>query len=139
MAQNADLFVLLPEQSKIFKLPGLSVDTKITVFEREFHVHSLILKLGSGYFRAFLDSPDKSPATSSGAFRYEYGTVVDADGMGWGLEAVSKVSPLGSLIAVEFLIAVDVKGSAVACGLWGPHRCGQHDLTSFRLIFQAKY
>ncbi|KAH9215140.1 hypothetical protein DL95DRAFT_461401 [Leptodontidium sp. 2 PMI_412] len=45
----------------VFSTPGLKPDTRLTVFEQEFQVHSLVLKLHSAFFRKFLDSPDKAP------------------------------------------------------------------------------
>ncbi|TVY41343.1 hypothetical protein LOCC1_G005648 [Lachnellula occidentalis] len=79
----------VPKQPIIFKFPGLKVDTRLKVFGQEFHVHSAILRLYSAFFRTFLDSPDKIPAPASALFRYEYVSVVDADGT-WGLEVELK-------------------------------------------------
>jgi hypothetical protein len=75
-----------------FTLSGLTLDTSLKVFRTEFIVHSMCLKTHSSFFRKFLDSPDKMPAPVYARFRYEYVTVVDADGRGWGLESASKVS-----------------------------------------------
>jgi hypothetical protein len=44
----------------------------IKVFKAEFHVHSVILKIGSTYWRKFLDSADKAASPSTATFRYEY-------------------------------------------------------------------
>jgi len=74
-----------PRQPIVFKFPGLELDTRLKVFDQEFHVHSAILRLYSTFFRTFLDSPDKTPAPASALFRYEYVSVVDDDGT-WGLE-----------------------------------------------------
>jgi hypothetical protein len=65
----------------IFVSPGLKPDTRLKVFKQEFHVHSLILKLHSNFFRKFLDSPDKPNGPASPHFQYEYVSVVDDDGM----------------------------------------------------------
>ncbi|KAG0649953.1 hypothetical protein D0Z07_3582 [Hyphodiscus hymeniophilus] len=62
-----------------------------TVFDQEFQVHSLMLKIGSQFFRKFMDSADKTPAPAGAEIRYEYRSVVDDDGETWGLEAVSKI------------------------------------------------
>lgn len=77
----------------VFVLRGQLVDTKLDVFGAVFHVHSIILKGGSAYFRKFLDSPDKAPAPETAAFPYEYVAVVDDDRKTWGLESASNVSP----------------------------------------------
>lgn len=74
----------------VFALPGLETDTRLEVFGVEVHVSSIIPKLGSKYFRKFLDSADKVAPPASSPFRYEYVTVVDDDGT-WGLEAALKV------------------------------------------------
>ncbi|PMD38370.1 hypothetical protein L207DRAFT_585272 [Hyaloscypha variabilis F] len=57
----------------------------------EYHVHSILLKLYSEFFRKFLDSPDKitgERAAGSG-FRYFWATEVDQDGKDCHLAAVS--------------------------------------------------
>ncbi|PQE31490.1 hypothetical protein CJF32_00008081 [Rutstroemia sp. NJR-2017a WRK4] len=74
--------------SIIFEQPGFKVDARLTAFGQAFHVHSVILKLYSAWFRQFLDSPDKKPAPSGALFAYDYVSVVDADADGWGLEPV---------------------------------------------------
>lgn len=74
----------------VFFSPGLKPDTRFTVFEKEYHVHSVILKLHSNYFRRFLDSPDKEAAPVDALFKYDYVSVVDKDGS-WALDPVSKV------------------------------------------------
>lgn len=55
----------------VFSTPGYQPDVRLVVFDQEFHVHSILLKLHSAYFRKFLDSPDKAPkvtnAVSAGA------------------------------------------------------------------------
>lgn len=76
--------------STTFTAPGLLTDTTLEVHGRIFHVHSVILKLYSAYFRKFMDSADKQ-TNPIFPLRYEYVTVVDADNF-WGLEAKSKVS-----------------------------------------------
>ncbi|KAL5314543.1 hypothetical protein ACEPPN_017183 [Leptodophora sp. 'Broadleaf-Isolate-01'] len=70
---------------KAFHAPGMKTDVRIRVFEREFHVHSVVLRLYSAFFRTFLDSADKGPVSGEGQFRYDYVSVLDPDG-GWGLE-----------------------------------------------------
>jgi hypothetical protein len=37
-------------------VPGHKTDTRLHLFEEEFHVHFVILEIGSIYFRKFLDS-----------------------------------------------------------------------------------
>lgn len=79
-----------PEAPIIFKSPGLDPDVRLKVFEHEFHVHSVVLKLHSNYFRCFLDSPDKLGTSVSSSFRYNYISMIDPDGT-WELESVEKV------------------------------------------------
>ncbi|KAE8442865.1 hypothetical protein EG329_002607 [Mollisiaceae sp. DMI_Dod_QoI] len=43
----------------VIKMPGFSPDTRLKVFSQAFHVHSLLLKIHSTFFRKFLDSADK--------------------------------------------------------------------------------
>jgi len=75
---------------KAFNAPGMKTDVRIRVFEREFHVHSVVLRLYSAFFRTFLDSADKGTVTGEGHFRYDYVSVLDPDG-GWGLEVAKPV------------------------------------------------
>ncbi|PMD62646.1 uncharacterized protein K444DRAFT_524777, partial [Hyaloscypha bicolor E] len=76
----------------IFKSPGLKPDVRLTVFGQVFHVHSIILKLHSNFFRKFLDSADKVAAPASASFQYDYVSVFDADG-DWGLEPTAAKVP----------------------------------------------
>ncbi|TVY39026.1 hypothetical protein LSUB1_G004583, partial [Lachnellula subtilissima] len=72
----------------VFTAPGLGPDMSIEVFKQIFHVNSLVLKVHSEYFRTYLNSPDKAPASSiSGTFRYNWVTLVDEDANGWSLTA----------------------------------------------------
>lgn len=73
------------EPTVVFKSPGLEPDTRLRVFDTEFHVHSTILRLHSNYFRKFLDSPDKPERPAGATWRYDYATVIDDDGT-WALE-----------------------------------------------------
>jgi hypothetical protein len=72
----------------VFQSPGLKPDVRLTVCGQEFHVHSVILKLHSNFFRKFLDSPEKEAAPASSPFKYDYASVIDADGFS-GLEPVT--------------------------------------------------
>ncbi|CZT06610.1 uncharacterized protein RAG0_12292 [Rhynchosporium agropyri] len=71
---------------KAFNAPGMKTDVRIRVFDREFHCHSVVLRLYSAFFRTFLDSSDNQSANRESQFRYDYISVMDPDG-GWGLEA----------------------------------------------------
>jgi hypothetical protein len=70
----------------VFTTRGLTADVRLGVFNAEFHVHSVVLKMHSAFFFKFLDSPDKaSPATvAPGVFKYEWVTKIDEDGS-WSL------------------------------------------------------
>lgn len=67
----------------VFSAQGLPLpNTRITVFGREFHVHSVILKLHCGYFNTFIEPRNEAPVAepAPGTFKYEYVTKVDKDG-----------------------------------------------------------
>ncbi|KAF7932714.1 uncharacterized protein EAE98_004013 [Botrytis deweyae] len=81
--------------AEVYKLPGHRVDVKLCVFDHEIHCHSLMLKLGSAYFRKFLDSADKTPAPANATFSYEYVTIQDTPEDVPGLEVASKVEGRG--------------------------------------------
>ncbi|KAF7896389.1 hypothetical protein EAF00_006403 [Botryotinia globosa] len=81
--------------AEVYKLPGHKVDVKLLVFDYEIHCHSLMLKLGSAYFRKFLDSADKNSAPANATFRYEYVTIQDTPEDVPSLEAASKVEGRG--------------------------------------------
>jgi len=86
----------------IFASPGLKPDLRLRLFEKvELHVHSIILKLYSNYFRRFLDSPEKKLAPESALFKYEYSTVIDEDGT-WALEPDSKVRYNSTTISLHY-------------------------------------
>lgn len=76
-------------QPLVFNAAGFQPDVSLMVFDQDFHVNSVVLKLYSAYFRKFLDSAEKN-GPLSGQFAYKYTTVVDPDGM-WALEPVAKV------------------------------------------------
>ncbi|KAF8848281.1 hypothetical protein BDZ45DRAFT_810907 [Acephala macrosclerotiorum] len=62
-----------------FFAPGLKPDVRLKVFDTsEYHVHSVLLKLYSGFFLKFLDSPEKK-VPASPDFTYEWVTQVDDD------------------------------------------------------------
>jgi hypothetical protein len=67
----------------IFTTPDSKPDIRIKVFNKEFHVNSVMLKLKSAFFREFLD-PLNCPQRSSVAFKYEWFTKID-DAGGWTL------------------------------------------------------
>ncbi|KAF4635670.1 hypothetical protein G7Y89_g2430 [Cudoniella acicularis] len=93
----------------VFTSPGLKSDTRIFVFKQEFHVHSIVLKLHSAYFRQFLDSPDKTEGPASAVFHYEYSTVVDDDGI-WGLEPTLKAKePTAKAIAKAQITSMEIE------------------------------
>jgi hypothetical protein len=83
-----------PSKQTIFELPDSQPDTRLVVFKHEFHVHSIVLRLYSGFFREFLDK-NTEKQTSGGdikslSFRYEYVAKDDGDGF-WGLQPLRKV------------------------------------------------
>ncbi|CZR63411.1 uncharacterized protein PAC_13308 [Phialocephala subalpina] len=77
-----------------FVSPGLQLDARLLVFDQEYHVHSLILKLHSAYFRRYLHSAEKDgeAAYAAAQFKYDYVSVIDEDGV-WGLEPADKAAP----------------------------------------------
>ncbi|KAM3086156.1 hypothetical protein ACMFMG_000292 [Clarireedia jacksonii] len=79
-----------PKPPIVFRLPTHPPDVKLKIFDTlDFHVHSIILKMHSAFFRKFLDSPEKgSPLT--GKWRYEWGTVIDDDGS-WSLVDIRNI------------------------------------------------
>ncbi|KAF7903497.1 uncharacterized protein EAF01_006546 [Botrytis porri] len=84
---------LTPEQQEtpspiVFLALGVKADTRFTVFNQEFHLHSSGLKHHSNYFRKFLDSDDKQPAPACALFKYDHRSVIDEDG-GWALMPAS--------------------------------------------------
>lgn len=79
----------------VFTSPGLKADVRINALGQDYHVHSIILKLYSAFFRRFLDSPDKELPPILASFRYEYSSVLDDDAaadLKWVLEPGRKVS-----------------------------------------------
>jgi hypothetical protein len=73
----------------VFAASGLKPDVRIKVFEQEFHVHSVVLRLHSAFFRKLIDVEDRVSSYSE-TFRYDYISCVDVGG-GWGLEVATEV------------------------------------------------
>jgi BTB/POZ domain len=82
-----------PKPPIVFQAPGLKPDVCLKVFDQEFHVHSVLLKLHSEFFRKFHDSPDKAAGggDSASGFRYPWVTEVDEARDDWHL--VAALSP----------------------------------------------
>ncbi|CAG8980149.1 hypothetical protein HYALB_00013504 [Hymenoscyphus albidus] len=59
-------------------------DVHLQVFDQQFHVHSMALKMHSEFFRSFFDSADKNQPASDPEFKYMWVTKVDDDG-NWSL------------------------------------------------------
>ncbi|PBP16491.1 hypothetical protein BUE80_DR012781 [Diplocarpon rosae] len=80
-----------PGTPMAFKAPGIKTDVRIRVFEREFHVHSPVLRLYSAFFRTILGSTDTGLTEDheTETWRYDFVSVLDPDG-GWGLEIAKK-------------------------------------------------
>jgi hypothetical protein len=79
----------------VFTLLDAKPDVRLKVFDDvEFHVHSVVLKMHSAFFRKFLNSPDKQNNSNSnppsGPFKYEWVTKFDEGGDGWHLIAAPK-------------------------------------------------
>ncbi|KAI9716926.1 MAG: hypothetical protein M1812_005075 [Candelaria pacifica] len=65
-----------------FTIPGGTPDVCMTVFSKEFHAESSILRANSRFFRRFLINPRPS---ENSRFDYDYVSKVDDDGT-WGLQ-----------------------------------------------------
>lgn len=85
------------EDITTFSAPGWKTDVKLVVFHREFHVHSLVLRLYSGFFRKAFDLDDENPdvrKSAGGRWRYEFVILGTGDeiagrgeeGLGWTME-----------------------------------------------------
>jgi hypothetical protein len=74
-------------------------DVCLEVFGTNFHVHSVVLKLHSNFFYAFLTSADKNSTGAEGPFKYEWITKVVDDGKDWRLVCKGrKVSSFPTLL-----------------------------------------
>lgn len=61
--------------------PSTEPDVHFQVFSQSFHLHSVVLKQHSGFFRAFLESPEKkSWIDNSAEFPYKWVSLVEDDG-----------------------------------------------------------
>jgi hypothetical protein len=87
-----------PQDRRVVKFtsPGLQADVRLKVFNVDFHVHSVLLKLHSSFFRKFLDSPDKEGTIPGSAeFKYEWVTKIDDDGSWHLVSAHTQVRTYG--------------------------------------------
>lgn len=79
----------------IFTTPGIKPDVCLYIFDKEFHVSSLSLKLNAAFFRKWLEpSGGKLSTSSRPEFASEWFTKVDADGS-WALTSDSNVCSRG--------------------------------------------
>lgn len=87
----------------IFKSFGMPADVRFTVFDEEFHVHSMVLKTNSAFFCKFLHPVNKNGASvaaghamelqhgragmgaGTSRFQYEWVSQLDVDGKDWHL------------------------------------------------------
>ncbi|KAK0115517.1 hypothetical protein ONS95_000205 [Cadophora gregata] len=78
----------------IFNARGTRPDVRLRVFDTEFHVSSTILRLYSAHFlKAFgWPGPETQSSGNSGAFKYEWDTIVEEDG-DWVLVSASTIDP----------------------------------------------
>lgn len=83
-----------------FTLSDQKPDVWLNVFGKGFHVHSIVLRLYSAFFRKFLDAPNL-PSPGMRPYPYEYVTVVDEDGI-WGLEKVGDHAEERSCLHIEY-------------------------------------
>lgn len=63
---------------------GHEYDTLLQVFDKDFFVSSVVLKVHSFFFRSFMDSADKNPPQPGAKYKYHWVSVVEPDG-GWAL------------------------------------------------------
>jgi hypothetical protein len=82
-----------PMPPVIFKSRNLKPDVRLKVFGKEFHVHSVVLKMHSTYFLKLIEPVENRQSTTSSSIRfpYEYISIADDDGE-WSLEPPSIVS-----------------------------------------------
>lgn len=80
-----------PKKPITFKSAGMKPDIYFKVFDQEFHVTSMVLKLHSGFFRTFLDpAGGKLPKSTQPGFTSEWFTRIDDDGT-WELSSDHQV------------------------------------------------
>jgi hypothetical protein len=70
----------LPKSPIVFQLPGLKPDVSLKVFDDEFYVHPIVLKLHSAFFRKFLDSANKADSSSTNGAVNFYASNSASDG-----------------------------------------------------------
>jgi hypothetical protein len=80
------------QQPIIFGIPGEAVDTSIKVFDQEFQVSSMALKMHTMYFQKFLE-----PSNGAGnkcltrRFKYNWYTKIEEDGQ-WVISSAPEVN-----------------------------------------------
>ena len=89
-----------------FTVPDLSPDTKLEIYDRTFEVHSMVLRLHSGFFRKFLVKKGSSDESNSDS-GFGHHLVVKDDGDVWGFQPVEHVRnpslslPIGNCLRLE--------------------------------------
>ncbi|KAI9052910.1 hypothetical protein LZ554_003182 [Drepanopeziza brunnea f. sp. 'monogermtubi'] len=87
VVENADI------DPVTFFSSDLIPDVRLMVFNKEYHVHSAVLRVKSGYFRASFDSQAIGPGPLPAQFLYDYISVFDEEGTDWSLQLVNRDSP----------------------------------------------
>ncbi|KAB8291542.1 hypothetical protein EYC80_006343 [Monilinia laxa] len=81
----------------MFAYRGLKPDTRIVVFDREFHVHEIMLRIYSRWFRTSISwVRQRNRPNRSQLWKHEYFSRVDVNGDDWALERASKDSESAS-------------------------------------------
>ncbi|PGH08488.1 hypothetical protein AJ79_05977 [Helicocarpus griseus UAMH5409] len=94
----------------LFDQPGFAIDTRLIVFDFEFHVNSTILRLYSQFFRKFLDRYDatRDPSNAKSSFLYEYILKGDGDGV-YGLQPLRSTTSTGPTEASYLISSIIIE------------------------------
>ncbi|QSZ29275.1 hypothetical protein DSL72_003787 [Monilinia vaccinii-corymbosi] len=73
-----------------FSCAGKEPDTRIVVFDREFHVDEIVLKMYSTWFRKSIEGNGRGNSTEFQLWKNDYVSVIAEDGDDWTLEPKSR-------------------------------------------------
>jgi hypothetical protein len=81
----------VPRKPIVFETPGQVADTRVKIFDQEFHVSSTALKMYTMYFQKFMDpSNGIVNKTISSRFKYNWFTKIEEDGQ-WVISSAPEV------------------------------------------------
>jgi hypothetical protein len=96
--QERTMEELIMQDIVTFTVPDLPPDAKLEIYHRTFEVHSMVLRLYSGFFRKFLANKKVRSDESNSSSGFVHHLVVKDDGDVWGFQPVEQVGSFATYL-----------------------------------------